>query len=100
MPPWDLSNSLLDYLVFRPGLCKRAHIEQIGSRQPLHFGKRCLQVTCEAIDHLRAPALLRLPCQDIAPDRPVEPYEFAIDDYGCPELRQRIRCLRSRRKLS
>lgn len=63
-----------------PGLCKGAHVRQIGSRESLHVRECRTQVVGKPFDDLGAPALFRLPDQNIPPDLPIEQPQFAVDD--------------------
>ncbi len=87
MTPGNLSNNLLDNCVFGPRLGKRAHIQQVGSGKPLHFGKRRFQVAGESFDYLRASAFALLTKENILPYLPVEQYQLPIDSKRRSRLR-------------
>ncbi len=79
MPPRQLSNSLLDKFGIRPRLGKSAHVHQVGPRKPFHRRKGQTQIVLQPLDHLRAPALIRLPRQDVPSDLPVQQHQFAVN---------------------
>jgi hypothetical protein len=54
--PWNLSNSLLDYCFFRPGLGESPHVQQVCTGKALHVGKFRMKIRGELLDDLRAPA--------------------------------------------
>lgn len=85
--PWNFSNKLLDDLWVRPGLGKGSHIKQVRARESPHLRKFRLQVRRRSLDHLRTPALLLLPLQDVPADLPMQEDEFAVYRERRPDLR-------------
>ena len=78
MEPGNLSSNLLDKCFVRPSVRKGAHIKQVGTRKAFHIWKCAAQVGGETLDHFRAPSLLLLTGQNVAPDAPIQKHEFPI----------------------
>jgi hypothetical protein len=72
MPPWQLSNSLLDNFSIGPDSGKCAHVHQVDARKPLHIRERGTQIVPQPRNHLGTPALFGLSLQDVVPDLPVK----------------------------
>ncbi|MDQ0728838.1 hypothetical protein QFZ21_003838 [Microbacterium sp. W4I20] len=62
-----------------PGLSEGPHVEQIPAGEVFHRGELGTQICGKSIQHFRAPALLRLPVQDRAPDAPPQLQELVAD---------------------
>ena len=79
MEPRQLCSSLLHKFRTRPSLGKRTHVLEVARRKALHLRESRPQILRQPLDHLGAPALFRLPRQNVAANLPVQQNQLAID---------------------
>lgn len=79
MAPGQLCSSLLHNLDVGPSLGKGPHVFEVARRKTLQVRESRMQIVCQPIYHLRAPALVGLARENIAADLPVQSDQFPID---------------------
>ena len=77
--PRQLCKHRLHKFPLRPRLGKSPHVFEVARRKPLHLWEGGAQVVRQPLDDPGAPALRRLPGQDVPPDLPVEQHQFPVD---------------------
>ena len=82
MSPRQLSNSLLDNCLPRPGACDGAHVVQVAAGESPHVGELRPQIGGKSIDHPAAPPCRVLTVQDCSTDIPVQHQQLRIDGAG------------------
>jgi len=78
VPPRNLCNNLLHELPVGPCFSESSHVFEVSWREPRHLGKRTPQISGQSIYYFGSPAVLRLPCQDVRSNAPIEQDKFAV----------------------
>lgn len=79
--PGQLCKHPLHEFPVRPGLGEGPHILEVPGREAGGLRELGPQVHGQPVDDLGAPALGRLPGQDVLADGPVEQHQFAVDGH-------------------
>ena len=80
--PRLLCNNLLHKFGVGVSLRESVHIFEVAKRQTGHLGKIAVEISGQAINDLRAPALPRLSAENISADAPIEQDQFTINCEG------------------
>ena len=86
MAPRQLCSKLLHNWLVGPGRGKRPHVLETSRAETLDAGKLNLQVMCQPLHNLGAPALGILASEDLPAYRPVEEDQFPAHGKGGAHL--------------
>ena len=86
MTPGQLCSKLLHNWLVGPGRGKRPHVLEASCAETLDAGKLSLQVMCQPLDNLGAPALGILASEDLPAYPPVEEDQFPAHGKGGANL--------------